>query len=74
MASAAMALSVAHTAQMVDRLHIRNFILRTAPGIWMIFSQCSEMFSADMEVEASEALEALVEVDNAKNHNIVEPT
>lgn len=32
-ASAAMALSVAHTAQMADHLHIRNFILRTAPGI-----------------------------------------
>ena len=42
-ASAAMALSVAHTAQMADHLHIRNFILRTAPGIWMIFSQCSEI-------------------------------
>lgn len=40
---AAMALSVAHTAQMADHLHIRNFILRTAPGIWMIFSQCSEI-------------------------------
>lgn len=32
-ASAAMVLSVAHTAQMADHLHIRNFILRTAPGI-----------------------------------------
>lgn len=32
-ASVAMALSVAHTAQMADHLHIRNFILRTAPGI-----------------------------------------
>lgn len=32
-ASAEMALSVAHTAQMADHLHIRNFILRTAPGI-----------------------------------------
>lgn len=42
-ASAAMVLSVAHTAQMADHLHIRNFILRTAPGIWMIFSQCSEI-------------------------------
>ena len=42
-ASAAMVLSVAHTAQMADRLHIRNFILRMAPGIWMIFSQCSEI-------------------------------
>ena len=42
-ASAAMALSVAHTAQMADHLHIRNFILRTALGIWMIFSQCSEI-------------------------------
>ena len=42
-ASAAMALSVAHTAQMADHLHIRNSILKTAPGIWMIFSQCSEI-------------------------------
>ena len=42
-ALAAMVLSVAHTAQMADHLHIRNFILRTAPGIWMIFSQCSEI-------------------------------
>jgi molecular chaperone DnaJ len=42
-ASTAMVLSVAHTAQMADHLHIRNFILRTAPGIWMIFSQCSEI-------------------------------
>ena len=42
-ASAAMAHSVVHTAQMADHLHIRNFILRTAPGIWMIFSQCSEI-------------------------------
>lgn len=41
--SAVMVHSVAHTAQMADHLHIRNFILRTAPGIWMIFSQCSEI-------------------------------
>ena len=44
-ASAAMALSVAHTAQMADHLHIRNSILRTAPVIWMIFSQCLEICS-----------------------------
>lgn len=42
-ASAAMALSVAHTAQMADHLHIRNSILKTAPVIWMIFSQCLEI-------------------------------
>lgn len=42
-ASAAMALSVAHTAQMADHFTHQNFILRTAPGIWMIFSQCSEI-------------------------------
>ena len=35
-----------HRAASVDlenHLHIRNSILKMAPGIWMIFSQCSEI-------------------------------
>ena len=33
----------AASADLENHLHIRNFILKMAPGIWMIFFQCSEI-------------------------------